>query len=88
MMKNGWRCDWSRLIAALILPLPLSLLLAAGPVAAINLNPLAAIKGAVEAVVEDRSAGDIGADLKIKAAIVGEVLDQLTGDAISIGADV
>jgi len=42
----------------------------------------------VEAAVEDRSADDIGTDLKLKATVVGEVLDKMTGDVISIGADV
>ncbi|NQV60561.1 MAG: BON domain-containing protein [Alphaproteobacteria bacterium] len=77
---------WRRLSAALLL---LSgVLLTAGPAAAISLNPLTAIKGAIEAALEDRSADDIGADLKIKTAIVGEVLNKMTGDVIAIGADV
>jgi hyperosmotically inducible protein len=66
-------------------------LLAAVPLApaqAISLNPITAIKGVLEAVLEDRSADDIGTDLKLKATIVGEVLDKMTNDAISIGADV
>ncbi len=52
------------------------------------MNPITAIKGVLEAVLEDRSADDIGTDLKLKATIVGEVLDKMTNDAISIGADV
>ena len=74
------------LLAAL--GLPLFLALAAGSASAISLNPLTAIKGVVEAAVEDRSADDIGTDLKLKATVVGEVLDKMTGDVISIGADV
>ena len=58
------------------------------PAQALNLNPISAIKSAVEAAVEDRSADDIGTDLKLKATIIGEVLDKMTGDVISIGADV
>jgi hyperosmotically inducible protein len=61
---------------------------AGGPADAVNLNPLSAIKSAVEAAVEDRSADDIGTDLKIKTAIVGKVLDKMIGDVIAIGADV
>ena len=73
-------------LAALLLPLIVGLL--AGPAGAVNLNPITALKGAIEAAVEDRSADDIGTDLKIKAVIIGEVLDKMTGDVISIGADV
>ncbi|MBL6953856.1 MAG: BON domain-containing protein [Alphaproteobacteria bacterium] len=77
---------WRRLSAALLF---LSgVLLTAGPAAAISLNPLTAIKGAIEAALEDRSADDIGTDLKIKTAIVAEVLNKMTGDVIAIGADV
>jgi|GEM_PF-4401216 len=36
------------------------------PAAAIDLNPLSAVKGMVEAAVEDRSSGDIATDLAIK----------------------
>ena len=55
---------------------------------AIDLNPFSAIKGAVEAVAEDRSSGDIAKDLEIKATITTKVIDKMGGDVISISADV
>ncbi|MBT3331666.1 MAG: BON domain-containing protein [Rhodospirillaceae bacterium] len=55
---------------------------------AISLNPITAIKSAVEAAVEERSADDIGTDLKLKTKIVAEVFDKMIDDVISIGADV
>jgi len=59
------------------------------PVAqAINLNPLSAIKSAVEAAVEDRSSDDIGKDLELKAKITADVIDKMGTDVISINADV
>ena len=58
------------------------------PAAALDLNPLSAIKGAVEAAVEDRSAGDIATDAKIKTKIVAGVIDKMGTDVISINADV
>lgn len=61
---------------------------AAGPAQAIELNPFSAIKSAVEAVVEDRSGGDIAKDLEIKARITTDVVDKMGTDAISIGVDV
>ena len=61
---------------------------AAGPAAALNLNPFSAIKSAVEAAVEDRSSADIAEDLRIKAAITVGVIDEMGTDVISIGADV
>jgi hyperosmotically inducible protein len=79
--------NYRRTIAA-VLCLPLFLILAAGSASAISLNPITALKGVVEAALEDRSAEDIGTDLKLKTTIVAEVLDKMTGDVISIGADV
>ena len=55
---------------------------------AISLNPITAIKSAVEAAVEERSADDIGTDLKLKTKIVAEVFDKMIDDVTSIGADV
>lgn len=60
----------------------------AGPAQALDLNPLTAIKGAIEAVVEDRSAEDIAKDTEIKAKITVEVIDEMGTDVISISADV
>ncbi|MCW9040543.1 MAG: hypothetical protein OQJ76_08615, partial [Rhodospirillales bacterium] len=51
--------------------------LALTPAQAIDLNPLSAIKGMVEAAVEDRSAEDIATDLKIKTKITAEVIDKM-----------
>ena len=75
-----------RSFAAVVLSLILSL--GAVPAHAINLNPFSAIKGALEAVVEDRSADDIKTDLGIKASIVADVIDKMGSDVISISADV
>ena len=47
---------------------------------AISLNPITAIKSAVEAAVEERSADDIGTDLKLKTKIVAEVFDKMIDD--------
>jgi len=58
------------------------------PAHAIDLNPLSAIKGMVEAAVEDRSSEDIANDLAIKTKITAEVIDKLGSDVISINADV
>ena len=77
---------WGRLIFVLIVALTATSI--PTPTQALNLNPISAIKSAVEAAVEDRSADDIGTDLKLKATIIGEVLDKMTSDVISIGADV
>jgi len=55
---------------------------------ALNLNPLSAIKSAIEAAVEDRSSDDIAKDLEIKAKITVDVVDKLGTDVISINADV
>ncbi len=61
---------------------------AVSPAGAIDLNPLSAIKAAVEAVVEDRSSGDIGKDLTIKTEITAKVIKEMGSDVISISADV
>ncbi|CCQ72198.1 BON domain-containing protein [Magnetospira sp. QH-2] len=58
------------------------------PAQAFDLNPLSAIKGMVEAAVEDRSTADIATDATIKAEIVAEVIDKMGTDVISITADV
>lgn len=55
---------------------------------ALDLNPFSAIKGVVEAAVEDRSSGDIAKDLEIKAKITAEVIDKMGADVVSISADV
>lgn len=62
--------------------------LASVPANALNLNPFSAIKGAVEAAVEDRSSGDIAKDLKIRAKITADVVDKMGSEVISINADV
>lgn len=60
------------------------------PVAAnaIELNPFSIVKGAVEAVVEDRSSDDIAKDAKIKATITVDVIEAMGTGSISISADV
>ncbi|NVJ93423.1 MAG: BON domain-containing protein [Methylocystaceae bacterium] len=58
------------------------------PAWALDLNPLSAIKGAVEAAVEDRSSQDIANDLSIKTKITAEVIDKMGSEVISINADV
>jgi len=65
-----------------------AVLLAPGPAAAIDLNPLSAIKGAIEAAVEGRKAEDIANDTRIKAEITANVIDKMGTDVISISADV
>lgn len=55
---------------------------------AIDLNPLSYVKGAVEAVVEDRSAGDIAKDAEIKTKIIASITDQMGTDMISFNTDV
>ncbi|MGH6662576.1 MAG: BON domain-containing protein [Rhodospirillales bacterium] len=60
----------------------------APPAGALDLNPFSAIKGAVEAAVEDRSSADIAKDLEIKAKLTADVVDKLGKEAISISADV
>ncbi|NQW01688.1 MAG: BON domain-containing protein [Rhodospirillales bacterium] len=63
-------------------------LLLLSPSYALDLNPLTAIKSAVEAAIEDRSSGDIAKDLEIKAKITANVIDKMGSDVISINADV
>lgn len=58
------------------------------PALAIDLNPFSAIKGAVEAVAEDRSSADIAKDTTIKAKITANVIDKMGTDVASISADV
>jgi len=55
---------------------------------ALDLNPLSAIKGIVDAAVEDRSSEDIAKDLEIKAQITADVIDTLGTKVISINSDV
>jgi|GEM_PF-341571 len=66
----------------------LGLLAVSGPAQAIDLNPLSAIKSAVEAAVEDRSSEDIAKDLAIKTEITVKVIEKMGTDVISISADV
>jgi len=65
-----------------------TVLLMPAPALAIDFNPFSAIKGAVEAAVEDRKAEDIANDTRIKAEITAEVIDAMGTDVISISADV
>ena len=58
------------------------------PAHAIDFNPLSDVKGAVEAVGEDRSAGDIAKDAEIKAKIIATITDQMGSDMISFNTDV
>jgi hyperosmotically inducible protein len=58
------------------------------PAAAVSLNPLTIIKGAVEAVVEDRSSEDIATDLEINGKITAAIADKLTKKVIAIDVDV
>ena len=69
------------LMLATVLALP-------GVARAIEINPFSAIKGAVEAAVEDRSSADIAKDLEIKAKIAADVIGKLGKEVISINADV
>ncbi|MBL4615509.1 MAG: BON domain-containing protein [Magnetovibrio sp.] len=71
------------LFAALIIPLAFT-----GPALAIELNPFSYLKDAVEAVVEDRSAGDIAKDAKINAKLIAAIADQMGTDVISFNTDV
>lgn len=74
--------------AGLFLAIGGAFLFFTAPSQALDLNPLSAIKGAVEAAVEDRSSSDIAADLKIKAAITANVIQKMGSGVISINADV
>ncbi len=55
---------------------------------AFDLNPLSAIKNAVEAAVEDRSSEDIAKDLELKAQITTKIIDELGSDVFSLNTDV
>jgi hyperosmotically inducible periplasmic protein len=55
---------------------------------ALDLNPLSAIKSAVEAAVEDRSSEDIAKDLELKAKITSKVIDEMGSDVLSLSTDV
>ena len=74
--------------AATVLMLASVLALPGVSAQAIDLNPFSAIKGAVEAAVEDRSSADIAKDLEIKAKITADVIGKLGKEVISINADV
>jgi hyperosmotically inducible protein len=76
------------LIARTLLAVWVMMVLAVPTAFAIDLNPLSAIKGAIEAAAEDRSSGDIAKDLKIKAKITADVIDKMGSDVVSINADV
>jgi len=78
---------WKR-SSAVVTAISVALFLNIGPSLALDFNPLSAIKSAVEAAVEDRSAEDIAADLAIKGKLTVEVIDKMGSDVISIGADV
>lgn len=54
---------------------------------AIELNPLSYVKGAVEAVVEDRSAGDIAKDAEIKTKMTAAIVDGMGTDVLSVNID-
>jgi len=58
------------------------------PVQALDLNPLSAIKGLVEAAVEDRSSQDIAKDLDLKAKITTKIIDKMGSDVLSLNTDV
>jgi len=66
----------------------MSFWVSAHPAQAIDFNPLSYVKGAVEAVVEDRSAGDIAKDAEIKAKIYAAITDGLGTDMIAFNTDV
>ncbi|MEE9318543.1 MAG: BON domain-containing protein [Rhodospirillales bacterium] len=74
--------------SAIILGFSVFLALPGMTAQAIELNPFSIIKGAVEAVVEDRSSDDIKKDLGIKVSITADVIDKMGTDVISLSADV
>jgi len=78
-------CITLRLLPAAALA---SLIAATQPAHALDLNPLSYVKGAVEAVIEDRSTSDIAKDAEIKAKIIATITDQLGSDVISFNTDV
>ncbi|MBC8267879.1 MAG: BON domain-containing protein [Rhodospirillaceae bacterium] len=55
---------------------------------ALDLNPLSAIKNAVEAAVEDRSSSDIAKDLELKTKITAKIVDKMGSDVFSLNTDV
>jgi hyperosmotically inducible periplasmic protein len=61
---------------------------AAQPAAAIDFNPFTSLKSMVETVAEDRSTADIAEDLRIKTAILADVIDKMGTDVASINSDV
>ena len=74
--------------SAIVLMLAAVLALPGVAARAIEINPFSAIKGAIEAAVEDRSSADIAKDLEIKAKITADVIGKLGKEVISINADV
>jgi len=66
----------------------LSALALSAPAQAIEFNPFSYVKGAVEAAVEDRSAGDIAKDTEIKAKAFAAITDELGTDMIAFNTDV
>ncbi|MEG3617837.1 BON domain-containing protein [Magnetovibrio sp. PR-2] len=54
---------------------------------AIEFNPLSYVKGAVEAVVEDRSTGDIAKDAEIKTKMTAAIIDGMGSDVLSVNID-
>jgi hyperosmotically inducible periplasmic protein len=66
----------------------LAVLVSMTPLAAFDLNPLSAVKGLVEAAIEDRSSSDIAKDTAISAKITASVIDKMGSDIISVSADV
>lgn len=63
-------------------------LLMSAPTYAIDINPFGYLMDAVEAAVEDRSAGDIAKDTGIKAKIIAAVTDEMGSDMLSFSTDV
>jgi hyperosmotically inducible protein len=55
---------------------------------ALDLNPFSALKGAIEAAIEDRSGDDIAKDAEIRIDITTGVIKIIGTDVISINADV
>ena len=49
---------------------------------------VSALKTAVEAMVEDRDAEDIGEDLSLRTAIIGKIFERMGDGLISINVDV
>ena len=72
---------------SIFLMILLAALAAGGPVHA-QFNPLSGIISGIEAAAEDRSAGDISTDLKLKTNIVATLSDKLGKEGALIGVDV